>query len=137
MMFWSIQNSDAVKKKDLPTMKTLNKMECEWGGGQKTAKRVKPSKDKEKKVRDNTTFDILLRKCKEHGGPVTSAREVEKIVHDKAFLRVELRFQKVTHPKDSLARPDAYRINKLIIDEMKNNLLQLLGSDSEAQPIHQ
>ena len=52
-----------------------------------------------KKMRANDFIDQLLVKCKEHGGPVTSASEVKALVSEKApelktFLRQEIQYQR-------------------------------------------
>lgn len=72
----------------------------------------------QKKKRSNDFVDILFKKCKEHGGPVTSGQEVKDLVANydskelKQFLRQEIQYQRVTHPRDVAARPDLYKVNK-------------------------
>ena len=59
----------------------------------------------------NELVDWLLKKCKEHSGPVTILKELNlflKSTHKedkKTFLRQEVQFQKITHKKDSIGRP--------------------------------
>ena len=65
----------------------------------------------EKCKRANELVDWLLKKCKEHGGPNTTLKELNlfmKSTHKedkKKFLRQEVQFQKITHKKDSIERP--------------------------------
>ena len=47
--------------------------------------------------------DIILKRCKEHGGPVTDAKELYQMLSKfsdrdtKKFLRQEIQFQKAIH----------------------------------------
>ena len=65
----------------------------------------------EKSKRANKLVDWLLKKCKEHGGPITTLKEFNlflKSTHKedkRQFLRQEVQFQKIPHKKDSIERP--------------------------------
>ena len=78
---------------------------------------------------------VILKKCKEHGGPVTDIREMNQITskfnerETKKFLRQEIKFQKAIHNRDSQEHPDVHKINNLFIDQLTENL-GALGSDN-------
>ena len=76
---------------------------------------------------------VILKKCKEHGGPVTDIREMNQITSNeheaKKFLRQEIKFQKAIHNRDSQEHPDVHKINNLFIDQLTENL-GALGSDN-------
>ena len=92
--------------------------------------KVKKEKIKEnikKRKRANDFVDVLLKKCKEHGGPVATGVEVSDRVESfkeseaaaKQALWQEIQYQRVTHPKDVAVRPDlCNRVNVVSVDDM-------------------
>ena len=55
--------------------------------------------------------DQLLKKCKQHKGPLTSASELKVLIDAKSpdlkkFLRQEIQYQRVTHHRDAKVRKD-------------------------------
>lgn len=70
---------------------------------------------------------MLLRKCKGHGGPVTTGREVNDLTKRyegqeaevKQILRQKIQYQRVTHRKDAVA--------KLTKEIMRDNLINLVS----------
>jgi len=85
------------------------------------------------KVRD--IADVILKKCKEHGGPVTDIRELNRMTskfneHEtKKFLRQEIQFQKAMHSQGSQEHPDLYKINNLFVDQLTENLAALVSDN--------
>jgi hypothetical protein len=94
MLFWSSQTCDGLNKEDLQAMKRLDKMESNWGIKQNDVKRIRLSRSKDRKLQDNTLFDDVLKKCKEHGCPVTNAKEVEKLHTTKLFSTLNSDFRR-------------------------------------------
>lgn len=78
---------------------------------------------------------MLLRKCKGHGGPVTTGREVNDLTKRyegqeaevKQILRQKIQYQRVTHRKDAVARAELYNVNKLTKEIMRDNLINLVS----------
>ena len=126
---------DVVVQKSLSVvMKNLDRMEISWSIGQKEKKKEKIKQNLQKKVRANEFVDQLLVKCKQHNGPVTSISELNALVRQKSpelkpFLRQEIQYQRVTHPRDADIRRELYKVNKLTIDEMVENLTVILCED--------
>lgn len=60
---------------------------------------------------------LLLKKCKEHGGLTTNLNELSLFLNpshkgdNKNFFRQEVQLQKITHKKDSIKRPELYKLN--------------------------
>ena len=122
----------------LKVMKQLDAMEFDWSKDQK-AKKVEHLKEALlKKKRHNEFSDQVLKKCKSHNGPVTSASELKELLkanpsNTKQLLRLEIQFQRCMHPNDVAARPLLYKVNKLSEQQMVENLTILLSGDSEAE----
>ena len=125
-MFWGNNDAD-VDNKDRKTMNMLDAMELSWNEDQKSKQSAKLQSNIEKKQRSNDFVDALLIKCKNHGGPVTTVADIQAI-SDKSYLRQEVQFQRVTHPRDVAERPALYKINGLTADEMAANLITMLDS---------
>ena len=64
-------------------------------------------------------------------GPFITTQEVEQIKDSKSYLRHELQYQKLAHPKDALYRPELYKVNALSSEQMVANLCCLLGPNKE------
>ena len=119
-------------------MKLLDDMELKWSAKQKELKKKHLLECFQKKLRANDFVDQLLVKCKQHQGPFTSINEVKALVKNnptelKSFLRLEIQYQRVTHPRDAEARKDIYRVNKVSLEEMIENLTLILSDEIEAQ----
>ena len=122
----------------IKVMKLLDDMELKWSASQKELKKKHLLEGFQKKVRANDFVDQLLGKCKQHHGPFTSVNEVKTLVQQnpkelKSFLRLEIQYQRVTHPRDAEARKDIYRVNKVTLEEMIENLVLILSDENEAQ----
>ena len=85
-----------------------DEMELKWTKEQKLAMKSKVEDSIKKKFNRLDYKDMLLRKCKEHGGPFTSNNELKlyvKYTDDKHVLRTSLRhevgFSKLLHPSDA------------------------------------
>ena len=80
-------------------------------------------------------MDIILKKCKEHNGPLISLQDVACLcnsIKDKktlTVLRTELQYQKFIHVKDAQERPELYKVNNLNEEEMMINLMALFPGD--------
>ena len=115
-------------------MKVLDEMELSWSKAQKELKRKHIMKKMQKKVRPNDFIDHLLVICKQHNGPLSSVDELKTLVVGnspklKSFLRQEIQYQRLTHPKDFEARKDLYRVNKVSLEEMIENLTIIFSED--------
>ena len=81
--------------------KILDTMERDWTHEQKALLKEKLKESISKNNRDNFV-DAILNKCKEHGGPITSLEDLNKLCekHDagslKKMLRQEIQYQKAT-----------------------------------------
>lgn len=78
----------------------------------------------------------LLKKCKEWGGPWTEFQEfqasVKKIKDQeklRKILRTEILYKKLLCPKDFERRKDLYKVNKMTLAQMKENLTVLLSTE--------
>ena len=115
--------------------KVLDSMEVGWTKKQKQSckERVKAAVVRSKRLGE--FLGMVLRKCKIHGGPLTSVEELENFVREKnterakKCLRLEIQFQRMTHQGDSQERPDLYKVNGIDAVEMIANLAVLLSSD--------
>ena len=115
----------------------LDTMEETWTVNQKEYEREVLKKRLAKGKRQREFLATILRKCKIHGGPMTSLSELEAFMQDnkenkekKKLLRLEIQYQKLTHKADFEGRPDIYKVNGLSEGEMFENLTVLLASDS-------
>ena len=94
----------------------------------------------EKKVRNLEYKDLLLRKCKQHGGPFVNLSEVRDFVNQqkddskqlRTHLRQEIGFQKLLHPVDAKERPHLYKMNELTCEQLTENITILLDSTIDA-----
>ena len=87
--------------------KSLMQMELNWTKLQKEVWNSEVEEAAKKKVRSGEYEDLLLRKCKQHGGPMSSLTELKRFVNSsddkvvlKKLLREEIGFQKMMHPVD-------------------------------------
>ena len=85
--------------------------------------------------------ESLLKKCKEHGGPVVTVKELKELVKRigkdekilKSCLRTEVGFKRVMHPLDATERPHLYKMNHLSGDELLENLRILMDVDGSVE----
>ena len=56
--------------------------------------------------------------------------ELKRIENNKPFLRLELQFQRLTHARDALYRPELYKVNGLTAEQMSANLKILINPDN-------
>ena len=92
-----------------------------------------------KKVRSLEYQDLLLCKCKEHGGPFVNLPEIRNYVnkegkHQKLLrmnLRQEIGFRKLLHPVDAKERPHLYKMNDLTCEQLVENLTILIDNTIE------
>lgn len=118
-------------------MKRLDEMELSWSGKQKGKKKERLMENLRKKMRGKDFVDLLLKKCKEHNGPVTSIEELQNLVKEnstnlKSYLRLEIQYQRETHQRDAEVRKDMYKVNRLSVEQMVENLTILFSEDPEA-----
>ena len=78
--------------------------------------------------------DQLLKKCKQHKGPLTSASELKVLIDAKSpdlktFLRQEIQYQRVTHHRDAKVRKDLYKVNNVSLEDMIKNLTVMLSDE--------
>ena len=85
-----------------------------------------------KMLRSGEYSDVLLKKCKEHGGPLSSLIKLTNLVKntkDKSTLKTFLRqvgFQKMLHPLDAKERSFLYKMNFLSVEQLAENISILL-----------
>ena len=66
---------------------------------------------------DGVVMTFILRKCKEHGGPIITSKDLNDLLsvteeNDiKTSLRQEISFQKLMHPLDARGRSHLYKMN--------------------------
>ena len=120
--------------------KILKEMELQWTASQKHVWKTKVKEAMNKKVRNLEYKDLLLRKCKQHGGPFVNLSEVRDFVNQqkddskqlRTHLRQEIGFQKLLHPVDAKERPHLYKMNELTCEQLTENITILLDSTIDA-----
>ena len=128
--------------------KKLDEIETKWTVEQRNIYKKKLVASLNVDLR-NQTIDMLLNKCKKHGGPVTNEEELKMLVKKikdeedavvkklkdkkllKSTLRTEMQYQKAVHIKDAQEIPELYKVNCLTKDELQGNLLILLTHEEE------
>ena len=132
-------NETSVEKSTQSIIKDQTNMEIEWNKSQKACWKEKIKSAIAKNVRKSQYKEILLRKCKEHGGPVTNLDELKKLAQSemeekklKSCLRTEVGFQKALHQFDAQERSHLYKMNYLSIEELIENLTILLDTSNSA-----
>ena len=91
-----------------------------------------------KAIRKDERLNMILRICKDHGGPFTSVKEIEdamKTIQDeqkkKKMLRNEILLRKSMSRKDCRENPDLYKVNCMTVAQLKVNLGILLSGEHE------
>ena len=101
----------------------LDSMERDWTSEQRELFKVKLKESLRKNNRDGFA-DTLLKKCKEHDGPISSIDDLTKLLgkYDeeslKKILRQEIQYHKVFQARDSQEHPDIYKVNNLSVEDM-------------------
>ena len=93
-------------------------MEVTWTVKQREAMNQKLTGNLKKRGGMNDYREALLKKCKEHRGPIVTVSELKALVkrcgYDekklKSFLRQEIGFKKVMHPVDAQERSNLYKM---------------------------
>lgn len=112
--------------------KTLKEMEQKWTESQKKEMESYIRKRLQADNKVNHYTKEILRKCKEHDGPITSCAELQQLqkrCEGKAFqraLRSEIIFQRLMNPQDHQARPKLYKVNGMSVGDMLINFTELL-----------
>ena len=78
LMFFGVNKKD-IERSAIGIMKALDKREDGWTKNQKVLKKERLKKLIANKGRANDFIDNILKKCKDHGGPLTSSDELKKI----------------------------------------------------------
>jgi len=110
-------------------------MEREWNADQKALQKALLQDSLAKSQRASEFVDVILKKCKDHGGPVTDIKKLNQMTskfnerETKKFLRLEIQFQKAMHSRDSQEHPDLYKINNLSVDQLTKNLAALVSDN--------
>ena len=132
------KNEATVSRSATEIIKTLQSMEGCWNQKQTDVWKEKIKSSLQKKVRSAQYKDVLLKRCKDHGGPLLSAEDVANHIqknNDKKKLKGELRaevgLQKALHPFDARERPHLYKMNFLSVDMLTENIVILLDKSEE------
>ena len=132
----SMSSEEDVDKSARRIRKALNEMELSWTKEQKLAWNNKVEMAMKKKARTLEYKDVILRKCKDHGGPFVNIRELKEFINQttdqnvlKRGLRQEIGFQKMLHPVDVRERSHLYKMNFLTTEELVENLTILLDTE--------
>ena len=119
--------------------KEVNKLlvvcEKNWTDAQKELQRKRIEQKHAKRKRQMGYVDKLLRMCKSWGGPCTSIAELELVLKANGALvekivKTELSYYKHTHRADIIARPNLFKLVKVMQEERVENLCVLLTDDS-------
>ena len=108
--------------------KSLDSIEVERTLEQRELSKKRVAKSMGKSKRGKESIDLFFKKCKEHGGSITTLKELNlflKSTHKedkKKFLRQEVQFQKITPKKDSIQRSELYKLNGLTLQDVSVNL---------------
>ena len=114
--------------------KQLDLMETDWTKQQKDEYTKRIAKMKLEEDKRHKFIDLVLQKCKSHGGPLTTVEELSELMNKKlpekdlkSALRLEMQYRQSISIKDVESRPDLYKVNGVIIDEFAMNLSLLLA----------
>ena len=135
----SIETDKIISYKVKSIIKELETMEIKWTESQRMKWKQKITENLYKKRRRSDYADKILKKCKEHNGPITNICELNVLMKNtpkenelKKFLRQEVLFIKYKHPSDAWERAHLYKVNELSVKHFVENLSILLESDPEA-----
>ena len=84
--------------------------------------------------------DQLLKKCKQHKGPLTSVSELKVLIDAnspdlKTFLRQEMQYQRVTHYRDAEVRKDLHKVNNVSLEDIIENLTVMLSDEQNNEGV--
>lgn len=133
-----VKDEEVINKESKKIIEELKKMELDWTDSQKQRLKEKYRNSAQKNVRMTQYMDILVKKCKDHGGPLITIKEIQDLVKKisdpkklKSCLRAEVGFQKAIHPFDAKERSHLYKMNFITVEEIVENLSILLEESSE------
>ena len=139
----AIWSEEVIKKSTKLVINQLESMEIEWTKKQKAQWQVKIEESLKKKSRSVEYQDVILQKCKQHGGLIVTTKDLNDLLNStnekdiKTYLCQEISFQKLMHPIDAKDRSHLYKMNYLTVEQMVQNLTILLNitenSDQENQ----
>jgi hypothetical protein len=126
-----------VEKSLQKVQKTLDKREELWKIKQKEVLKRKIEKSQETGRKIEEKYLTLLRACKACGGPCLSQGEVQNALKIygtdeksvKKILKQEISYRKLHCPQDVIERPALYKLNKLSIQQLTNNLMCLVSTE--------
>ena len=134
----SIETDKIISYKAKSIIKELEAMEIKWTKSQRMKWKKKIADNLCKKRRRSDYVDEILKKCKEHNGPITNICELNVLMKNtpkenvlKKFLRQEVLFLKYLHPSDARERAHLFKVNELSVKQFVENLAILLESDPE------
>ena len=137
MMFAVSQTEEDLQKSSNKIIKSLNSMEIKWTEDQKKKCKDKIVKIFQKGNEANAYADTILKRCKDHNGPITSLKELAQFVKEtpandlRKFIRQEVIFQRILHEKDGAEHPDLYKVQNYTADQMIENLTILLEQPAD------
>ena len=130
----------SIDKETKAIAKLLDEDERKWFNGQEDITKNKLAEKRAKAIRKDERLNIILRICKDHGGPFTSVKEIDvgmKTVKDeqerKKMLRNEILLRKSMCKKDCREHPDLYKVNSMTVAQLKVNLGILLSGNHEEE----
>lgn len=117
----------------------LDEREKLWRLKQKEILKEKIEKTLKEGKRTEERSMSFLKECKKFGGPFTEVEEFERVLSrykndEKTFkkiLKQEITFRRLTCPRDALDRKNLYALNKISVEDLKKNLLELIGTKFE------
>ena len=117
-MFVTVEKKEEDIKKSLcQIMKSLKSMELFWTTGQEQELKRRVKENMRNKQRAKAYGDLILKRCKQHNGPITNLKELQTFVKKtpkedlRKNLRNEIIFQRVMHPIDAKERNHLYKEN--------------------------
>ena len=131
------EENSKIDRRMISIMNQLDSMEISWTATQKIKEKEKILENLQKKKRSNEFANSLLKKCKEQKGPVTSIEELKALVNEnspnlKSYLRVEVQYKRELHQRDAEVRSNLYKVNRLTVQDLIENLTILLSEDPDA-----
>ena len=131
----------SIDKDTRQIMKILDTQEKEWLASQKELIVKKLQDRREKAKHGENQINVLIAKCKNHGGPFSTVKDLEEAMKRiseegevKRVLRTELLLRKHTSSRDFKQNPELYKVNKMEVKDMKFNLALLLsGEDGDGR----
>ena len=131
------EENSKIDRRMISIMNQLDSMKISWTATQKIKKKENILENLLKKKRSNEFANSLLKKCKEQKGPVTSVEELKALVNEnshnlKPYLRVEVQYKRELHQRDAEVRSNLYKVNRLTVQDLIENLTILLSEHPDA-----